>query len=88
EPLLVELLRGFERGCEQLESGVGGRSELLDAARAASVTLGRRVRADLGAAHVEGTAVDLDERGDLVVIDDQDHRHVVVAGDVVQLRVT
>ena len=86
DELLADVLRGFERRCARLEEGAGGRAAVVDEARAASVTLGRRVRADVGTETVEGTAVDLDGRGDLVVEDDEGRRHVVVAGDVVQLR--
>jgi len=84
EELLVEVLRGLERRCDDLESGDA--AGLVRAAREASATLGRRVRADLGASRVEGIAVDLDDRGDLVVEDDVGQRHVVVAGDVIHLR--
>jgi BirA family transcriptional regulator, biotin operon repressor / biotin---[acetyl-CoA-carboxylase] ligase len=87
EELLVAVLAGFEERCRLLEAGgPGGRARLIDAARQASVTLGRRVRADLGGRSVEGTAVNLDERGDLIVADDDGARHVITAGDVIHLR--
>jgi BirA family transcriptional regulator, biotin operon repressor / biotin---[acetyl-CoA-carboxylase] ligase len=85
--LLVSVLRSLERRWGAVESGGReGRNALVAAARAASATIGRRVRADLGHRSVEGTATDLDERGDLVVVDDAGDGHVVVAGDVVHLR--
>jgi BirA family biotin operon repressor/biotin-[acetyl-CoA-carboxylase] ligase len=89
EELLVEVLRGYERRCAQLEAAAPSvRRVLVDEARAASATLTRRVRAELGDGGLEGTAVDLDERGNLVVEDDAGRRHVVVAGDVIHLRGT
>jgi BirA family transcriptional regulator, biotin operon repressor / biotin---[acetyl-CoA-carboxylase] ligase len=85
--LLVSVLTNLERQWGGVESGgIQGRRRLVAAARTASATVGRRVRADLGHRSIEGTATDLDERGDLVVIDDGGDRHVVVAGDVVHLR--
>ncbi|WP_229660652.1 biotin--[acetyl-CoA-carboxylase] ligase [Marmoricola endophyticus] len=54
-----------------------------------SVTLGRRVRAELpGGGVLEGRADRLDEHGRLVLTDDAGEPHVVGAGDVVHLRVT
>lgn len=50
------------------------------------VTLRRRVRVDLGARDLTGTAVDLDAEGHLVITDDEGTDHVVAAGDVVHLR--
>ncbi len=85
EELLTDVLRGFERRCAQLQGG-RERTAVVDEARAASVTLGRRVRADLGPELRDGKAVDLDERGNLVIEDDDGRRHVVMAGDVVHLR--
>ena len=50
-------------------------------------TLGREVRVDLpGGEAVEGTAVDVDDRGCLVVRDANGAEHVFAAGDVVHLR--
>jgi BirA family biotin operon repressor/biotin-[acetyl-CoA-carboxylase] ligase len=88
DDMLTDVLRGFELRCARLEEpDPTGRAAVVDEARAVSATLGRRVRADLGTGVLEGTAVDLDERGDLVVVDDEGRRHVVVAGDVVHLRI-
>lgn len=87
EDVLVAVLRAFEDRCRLLESGgPGGCRQLIEAARQASATLGRRVRADLGRRSVEGLADDLDEQGDLIVVDDHGERHVITAGDVIHLR--
>jgi len=87
DDVLADVLQGFERRCARLEDpDPSGRAAVVDEARAVSATLGRRVRAELGPGTLDGTAVDLDERGDLVVVDDAGHRHVVVAGDVIHLR--
>lgn len=76
EALLVALLQRFGRWYEEL-----GRPSLLDAWRAASATLGRRVRVDLGHEVVEGVARDITDDGYLVV----DGRTFAV-GDVVHVR--
>ena len=60
-----------------------GADGLLDRWRARSVTLGRRVRVDLGA-DVEGTAQDVTAEGHLVVATDEARRTIAV-GDVVHL---
>ncbi len=87
EDLLVDLLSRFETRCGQLEEGeVVGRQRLLHDARQHSITLGRRVRADVGGRVLEGLALDLDDRGDLLVRDDAGREHRVVAGDVLLLR--
>jgi len=85
EDLLVSVLRGFEHGCA-LHASPEGRATLLAEARELMVTLGQRVRADLGERQLEGRAVDLGAHGELVVVDDDGARHTVVAGDVIQLR--
>ncbi len=85
QELLAEVLTGFEACIDELE-GPGGRSQLLARAARASVTLGRQVRAELQGEVVEGTAVELDDGGDLVVVDDRGRRHTIGAGDVVHLR--
>jgi len=87
QDLLVEVLGAFEDRCRRLESAdPAGRGELLDAVRQASATLGRRVRAELGRRSVEGLATELDDHGDLIVVDDHGERHVISAGDVIHLR--
>lgn len=64
----------------------GGMPAILDTWRARSATLGRRVRVDLGAAEVEGTAVDVTAEGHLVVETLAGVRRTLAAGDVVHLR--
>jgi BirA family biotin operon repressor/biotin-[acetyl-CoA-carboxylase] ligase len=54
--------------------------------RARSATLGRRVRVDLGAEDVVGTAVDVTPEGHLVVEADDGRRRTLAVGDVVHLR--
>ncbi|HLM62836.1 MAG TPA: biotin--[acetyl-CoA-carboxylase] ligase [Acidimicrobiales bacterium] len=54
--------------------------------RARSATLGRRVRVDLGADDVVGTAVDVNAEGHLVVETDEGGRRTLAVGDVVHLR--
>ena len=51
-----------------------------------SATLGRRVRVDLGADDVEGTAVDVTGDGHLVVETAEGDRRTLAVGDVVHLR--
>jgi BirA family biotin operon repressor/biotin-[acetyl-CoA-carboxylase] ligase len=62
------------------------RAPLLERWRARSATLGRRVRADLGAEQVVGMAVDVTADGHLVIEDGCGVRRTVVTGDVVHLR--
>ena len=62
------------------------RGGLLDSWRGRCTTLGRQVRVDLGADDVEGTAVDIDDEGRLVVLTLTGERRVFSAGDVVHLR--
>ena len=65
---------------------------LVEAYRARSATIGRRVRVELeagtGAGLLEGTAVDVDRSGALVVETDDGERRTVTVGDVVHLRPT
>ena len=51
-----------------------------------SATLGRRVRVDLGADDVVGTAVDITHEGHLVVETIEGGRRTLAVGDVVHLR--
>lgn len=62
------------------------RDGLLDTWRGRCTTLGRPVRVDLGADDVEGTAVDIDDEGRLVVRMLTGEEQVFSAGDVVHLR--
>lgn len=59
---------------------------VVEAWRARSATLGRRVRVDLGNDDVEGTAVDVTEVGHLVVETREGTRRTLAVGDVVHLR--
>ena len=61
-------------------------SELLADWRGRSATMGRRVRVDLGADDVVGTAVDVTEEGHLVVESLEGERRTIAVGDVVHLR--
>lgn len=64
----------------------GGVEQVLDAWRARSATLGRRVRIDLGADDLVGTAVDVTREGHLVVEPLEGGRRTIAVGDVVHLR--
>ena len=66
---------------------VSGRSDVVLAAwRDRSSTLGRRVRVDLGADDVVGTAVDVTDDGHIVVETLEGERRTLAVGDVVHLR--
>ena len=84
EDLLIALLTALAPRYEALVAG--DRAGLLDAWRARSATLGRQVRVDLGSGDVEGTAVDLTDRGHLVVETGSGERRTFAVGDVVHLR--
>ena len=78
--LLAALLREL---APRLSDGGG----LLDELRTHSATLGARVRVELpGGSELVGTAADLTDTGELVVVDDGGERHVVGTGDVIHLR--
>jgi BirA family transcriptional regulator, biotin operon repressor / biotin---[acetyl-CoA-carboxylase] ligase len=65
----------------------GDATEVLDAWRSRSVTLGRDVRIDLGADDLVGTAVDVTSEGHLVVDPlEGGGRRTIAVGDVVHLR--
>jgi BirA family transcriptional regulator, biotin operon repressor / biotin---[acetyl-CoA-carboxylase] ligase len=78
EPLAV--LRAVLVAYDALPRDVGSRY------RAALVTLGRRVRAELPDGLLEGTAIDVEPDGRLVVLDPCGATHRLAAGDVVHLR--
>lgn len=59
---------------------------VLAAWKERSATLGRRVRVDLGADDVEGTAVDVTDRGHLVLETLDGARRSLAVGDIVHLR--
>ena len=84
EDLLVALLTALGPRYRALVAG--DRAGLLDEWRARSATLGRRVRVDLGADDVEGTAVDVTDDGHLVVDTLEGTRRTFAVGDVVHLR--
>lgn len=64
----------------------GNVAAVLDRWRALSCTLGRRVRIDLGADDVVGTAVDVTSEGHLVLEPLEGGRRTIAVGDVVHLR--
>jgi len=82
--LLVAFLRRLEARYGALRAE--GPAPLLDEWRRRSATLGRRVRVDLGADDVAGTAVDVTAEGHLVVETDEGDRRTLAVGDVVHLR--
>jgi BirA family biotin operon repressor/biotin-[acetyl-CoA-carboxylase] ligase len=85
----VELLVGLLRALESRYSTVlaaGGRAATLEAYRADSATLGRRVRVELtGGEALEGEATGVADDGRLVVLDAAGE-HLVSVGDVKHLR--
>jgi BirA family biotin operon repressor/biotin-[acetyl-CoA-carboxylase] ligase len=85
EDLLIAFLRCLDGRYATL-LGDGGRELVTAAWRTRSASLGRRVRVDLGASDVTGTAVDVTGEGHLVVEDDAGIRHTFAVGDVVHLR--
>ena len=84
EDLLIGLLEALGPRYDALVQG--DRSALLDEWRTRSATLGRRVRVDLGTGDLEGTAVDVTEKGHLVVETLEGSRRELAVGDVVHLR--
>jgi BirA family biotin operon repressor/biotin-[acetyl-CoA-carboxylase] ligase len=84
EDLLIALLEELGPRYDALVEG--DRGGLLDEWRKRSATLGRRVRIDLGSDDVEGTAVDITERGHLIVDTLEGTRRELAVGDVVHLR--
>jgi BirA family biotin operon repressor/biotin-[acetyl-CoA-carboxylase] ligase len=84
EDLLIALLE--ELGPRYEAMTAGERDGLLAEWRARSATLGRRVRVDLGAGDVVGSAVDITGQGHLVVDGDDGVRRTLAVGDVVHLR--
>ena len=77
EDVLVRLLQHLDRRYDELLHG-----GIIDAWRARSATLGRRVRVDLGGEVIEGVAHDVTDEGHLIVGD-----RTIAVGDVVHLRV-
>jgi BirA family biotin operon repressor/biotin-[acetyl-CoA-carboxylase] ligase len=85
EDLLVALLERLDGWYGPL-AAARDRAPLLDGWRARSATLGRRVRVDLGQEDLEGTAVDIDEEGHLIVDLVEGGRRTLAVGDVTHLR--
>lgn len=84
--LLVAFLVALETRYSSVLGG-GSRSATLDAYRADSATLGRRVRVELAAGPaLEGSASGVADDGRLVVVDDAGAEHLVSVGDVKHLR--
>jgi BirA family biotin operon repressor/biotin-[acetyl-CoA-carboxylase] ligase len=84
--VLVAMLRHLDRHYGRLVTDPAGSASLLAAWRERSATLGRRVRVDLGADDVVGTAVDVTDEGHLVVETLEGQRRTLAVGDVVHLR--
>ena len=83
--LLEEFLTRLHRSYRPHDEGFD--ASVLAAWRRASVTLGRRVRATDARGHdVAGVAVDVDERGGLIVERPDGDRSIVAFGDVDHLR--
>lgn len=83
--LLIALLGHLDRIDTDLRTDQGP-DRLIEAWKHRSATLGRRVRVDLGTHDLVGTAVDLTDRGHLVVDTLEGERREVTVGDVVHLR--
>jgi BirA family biotin operon repressor/biotin-[acetyl-CoA-carboxylase] ligase len=89
EPLLVEMLRGFERWYLPFRSDPDpARTGLLAEYRSLCATLGRQVRVDLpGGRVLSGMAEDIDPDGRLLVREDATAGvSPVSAGDIIHLR--
>lgn len=82
--VLTAWLVAYERWLRAIEEGRV--DELLDAVRARSVTIGRRVRVDVTTGSFEGVATSIDGDGALVVRTDQGDESPVRVGDVVHAR--
>jgi BirA family transcriptional regulator, biotin operon repressor / biotin---[acetyl-CoA-carboxylase] ligase len=82
--LLVAFLRRLDRSYGELVSQ--GPETVMGEWRHRSVTLGRRVRVDLGTDDVDGTAVDVTAEGHLVVETPGGRRRTLAVGDVIHLR--
>ncbi|ABL78885.1 biotin--[acetyl-CoA-carboxylase] ligase [Thermofilum pendens] len=84
-PLLKAILAGLDGYYAALKRGEPGR--VVEEWKTLSSTLGRRVRVSIvGGGVVEGVAVDVTSRGELVVQKDTGGRVTVDAGDVEHLR--
>lgn len=83
--LLVAWLREFEGLLGSLADDGG--AALRSAYLACSATVGRRVRVDLPERFFEGRAVDIDDDGHLIVMLDNGTSEMIIAGDVLNLRI-
>jgi BirA family biotin operon repressor/biotin-[acetyl-CoA-carboxylase] ligase len=84
--LLVAFLTALESRYSTVLAG-GRRAAILDAYRADSATLGRRVRVELTSGPaLEGSASGVTDDGRLVVVDAAGAEHLVSVGDVKHLR--
>lgn len=86
EQVLVAMLRRLDARYRDLASSPDAIDRLRLAWRERSATIGRRVRVDLGADDVVGTAVDVTAEGHLVVETLEGERRTIAVGDVVHLR--
>jgi BirA family biotin operon repressor/biotin-[acetyl-CoA-carboxylase] ligase len=86
EEILIEFLRRLDDRYARLRAAPVDRAWLRTEWSDRSATLGRRVRVDLGGDDVEGTAVDVDDAGRLVVETLDGARRTVAVGDVLHLR--
>lgn len=84
--VLVAFLRHLDARYGRLLSDPGGLDALRSAWRDRSATLGRKVRVELGADDLVGTAVDVTAEGHLVVETLEGERRTIAVGDVVHLR--
>jgi len=84
EELLIALLNALGPHYDALVAG--DRAGLLAAWRERSAPVGRRVRVEISSGEVEGMAVDVTEKGHLVVETAEGQRHFLAVGDVVHLR--
>ncbi|MDD4940545.1 MAG: biotin--[acetyl-CoA-carboxylase] ligase [Candidatus Omnitrophica bacterium] len=82
--LMQELLRQIEQYYMRFRKQ--DLMSILEAWRQCSATLGRRVRIDMRSSRIDGTAVDIDADGGLLVRRDSGIIEKVLAGDVVHCR--
>ena len=82
--LLQELLRKIENNYILLENK--GTQVIIDKWRSYSLTLGRRVKVYCQSRHIEGSAVDIDRDGSLLIRRDSGVIQKVSSGDVVHCR--
>jgi BirA family biotin operon repressor/biotin-[acetyl-CoA-carboxylase] ligase len=87
EPLVKEVLRSFSRRYRAFLAAGGAADAVLPAYRSVCETIGADVRVELpGGRTVSGRAIDVDDRGQLVVEDSAGHTASWSAGDVTHVR--